>query len=52
MEDFIDLIPEETKFISPLEEDKDEQRTPKRTTIEYETTGKFKDISKKIQDTT
>jgi hypothetical protein len=53
-EDYVKLIPEDPTSISPmpLEVKKNEQRTPKRTTTEYQTTGIFKDISEEIQDTT
>lgn len=46
--EYINPIPKDNN--SPLEVDKNEQKTPKRITTEYQTTGIFKDISKKSQD--
>lgn len=46
--EYINPIPKDNN--SPLEVDKNEQKTPKRITTEYQTTGIFKDISEKSQD--
>jgi len=46
--EYINPIPEDNN--SPVEVEKNEQKTPKRITIEYQTAGKFEDISKKSQD--
>ena len=46
--EYINPVPKSNKI--PIEVEKNEQRTPKRITIEYQTTGKFKDISEKNQE--
>jgi len=46
--EYINPIPEANNI--PLEVEKNEQKTPRRITIEYETKGIFKNIGKKSQD--
>ena len=50
MTDYINPIPQQNE--KPLEVSGNEQRTPKRITTEYKTTGNFEDISKKSEEDT
>ncbi|GJQ59740.1 MAG: hypothetical protein SCALA701_25410 [Candidatus Scalindua sp.] len=44
--EYINPIPESPKRLIEIKEN--EQKTPERITIEYQTTGEFKDISKEV----
>lgn len=48
MEEYLNKESIETNTSDLIESNINEQKTPRRVTIEYETTGKFKDISEKI----
>ena len=52
MEDYINSIPKDQKFVVEAEVIKNETKTPKRITTQYQTTGIFKDIGKEIKETT
>ena len=48
MPDYINQIPKNPKFIT-VDVKENEQKTPKRITIKYQTTGIFQDISEEIK---
>ncbi|HPS86756.1 MAG TPA: hypothetical protein PLY36_08425 [Spirochaetota bacterium] len=50
MDDYINPLPEQSVFSKTLDVASVKQSTPKRIKIEYETTGKIKDFSKKTSE--
>lgn len=52
MADYINPIPSEAKSTNPVEVSGNDQRTPKRTTVKYQTTAIFEDISEENKENT
>ena len=50
MSEYLNPIPHSKSQSIPEDDDKNEQKTPKRIIIKYQTTGVFKDLSKSSQD--
>lgn len=49
MEDYINPASTHKTFVSKVEVKENEQKTPKRITTIYQTTGIFQDISKEVK---
>ena len=50
MEDYLEPIPPSPKQVDQAEGKEDEQKTPKRIVIKYQTTGVFEDISNNTEE--
>lgn len=50
MSEYINDIPPSSQNVRPVEVDRNVQRTPKRITTEYTTTGKLEDIGKESEE--
>ena len=50
MTEYIELTSVSDEQTKPVEVKQNEQRTPERIIIKYETTGKIKNISKNVKD--